>query len=67
MTGECTTPFKAGAYAALQSHPRKSPNTDGGTPEWPAPYVRAWYAGFDEARRRLAALEGELVRGEERA
>ncbi len=49
-----------GAYAALQREARECPNVDA----LPLKAVENWYKGFDEARRRMALLEGELIRGE---
>ncbi len=54
---------RAGAYAALNGDPREMPDL-GGADCISSLLVNEWYCGFDHARSRLAALEGELVRGE---
>ena len=51
---------RSGAYAALQRQERHPPTE----PLAPMQARLDWYTGYDEARRRLAELEGELVRGE---
>lgn len=52
--------WKAGAYAALTGEMRRCPDAN----EMMMAQVMDWYDGFDAARARLAALEGELIRGE---
>ncbi|MCZ6868089.1 MAG: hypothetical protein O7G84_01135 [Gammaproteobacteria bacterium] len=54
--------WREGAYAALMREPRRCP---GKVDETPIQHVQAWYNGFDDARARLAALEAEMIRGEE--
>ena len=50
----------AGAYAALTGAPRVPPMDDIPT----TAEIAQWHEGFDYARKRMADLEAELVRGE---
>lgn len=54
---------RAGAYAALTGEPRRL-TVVGEKQHTSSVRIDSWYEGFDEARKRLHELEGELVRGE---